>query len=136
MGWPSLKECENTGQLSTVVFTFFSRTNQKSLFKYFSSAYTQQSSNKNQVPSERSFPFSGLYSLMTQLMRNRALSFGNLLCVREGRKAETLPLPLALQTVGSPLDEGTAVSAGKASLLDPGHDLHLAGNPRQPGCPR
>lgn len=88
------------------------------------------------MPSERSFPFSGLHSLMTQLTRNRALSFGNLLCVREGLKAETLPLPPACQTVGSPLDEGTAVGTGKASYLDPGHDPHLVGSPRQPECPR
>lgn len=56
---------------------------------------------------------------MTQLVRNRALSFGNLLCVKEGLKAEMLPLPPACQTLGSPLDEGTAVGTGKASHLDP-----------------
>lgn len=114
---------------------FFSRTKQI-LLQYFSSAHTEQSSNKNQVPSERSSPFSGLHSLMTQLMWNRALSFGNLLCVREGLKVETLLLPPACQTVGSPLDEGTAVGAGKASHLDPRHDPHLAGSPRQSESPR
>ena len=112
----------------------------KSLFLYFSSAHAEQSSNKNQSPSERSFPFSGLYSLMTQLMRHRVPSFGNQLCVSKGLKTEMLPLPGVCQTFGSSLDEGITVcarrTADKPSHLDPSHDPNLAGSPRQLECPQ
>lgn len=135
MGWPSPKECENTGQLSTVVFSLAEQN--KYFFSLFHALFhTEQSSNKNQVPSERSSPFSGLHSLMTQLTRNSS-ELWEPLCVGEGRKVEVLLLPLACQTVGFPMDEVTAVDAGKASsYLDSGHDPHLAGSPRQSECPR
>lgn len=142
VGWPSPKESENIGQLSTVVFTFFFSGTEKTKKDFFS---IFQVLMQSRAPIKTGYPQKGvsLFLVSTLLWPNLQETEHQALetCCGSVKdwKQEIIPPPEACQSFGSSLDEGITVCAWRAAEKpqhpDPSHDPNLAGSPRQPECP-